>query len=381
MGKVLGFENPWDIPEEPSGKGKRKKFGNQDLEDVLKEKQEKIFEFFGASKKKAGSSNSGRNYTFRFAFVILAAILLLWLSTGIFTVDTKEIGVVMRFGKYHRTVSEGLSYKLPLPIESVEKINVTTIRKDVIGKITNPLSTSKYSVKKHGGGNDDQSLSYPKESQMLTADENIIDMHFYVQWVIKNAKDYLFNINQNNNDHIVRSAAESIMREVIGTVEMSRALSDQRLYIEQKTKEYLQKVLDSYKSGIEVVSIGIEYNYVAPEVKDAYWDVQSAKADRERKINDAMAYRNELLPKAKGSAQAILEEAEGYRHTIISKAKGESTRFNQVYSQYIKAKDVTKRRIYLETMEAILKDAEKTIAGAEIGRRILPYLPLTKDVK
>ena len=211
---------------------------------------------------------------------IIAIILaLMWLSTGFFTIDTDEEGIVMRFGQYNREVTPGLNYKLPTPFETVEKLSVTRIKKEMIGKITNPIKRFKAHSLANNGQDAEADLSYPKESQMLTGDENIIDMHFYVQWKIRNAKDYLFNIKDSQSDNIVRSAAESIMRQIIGGVSISEALSEGRLVIEQKVKKGLQQALDLYGAGIEIISIGILYSYVGAEVRDAYRDVQSAKAD------------------------------------------------------------------------------------------------------
>ena len=310
---------------------------------------------------------------------IIAIILaLMWLSTGFFTVDADEEGVVMRFGKYNREVTPGLNYKLPTPFETVEKLSVTRIKKEMIGKITNPIKRFKAYSLANDGQDVEADLSYPKESQMLTGDENIIDMHFYVQWKIRNAKDYLFNIKDSQSDNIVRSAAESIMRQIIGGVSISEALSEGRLVIEQKVKKDLQQILDLYGAGIEIVSVGILYSYVGAEVRDAYRDVQSAKADRERFINQAQAYSNEIIPKAKGEAGAIIENALAYKESIIARSEGDAKKFDEIYKAYSNNKDVTKRRMYLDTMEKIYKETDKIIIDKDVSKSILPFLSLNK---
>ena len=311
---------------------------------------------------------------------IIAIILaLMWLSTGFFTVDADEEGVVMRFGQYNREVTPGLNYKLPTPLETVEKLSVTRIKKEMIGKITNPIKRFQTTSLGNDAQDIEADLSYPKESQMLTGDENIIDMHFYVQWKIRNAKDYLFNIKDNPNDNIVRSGAESIMRQVIGGVNISEALSEGRLAIEQKVKQGLQQILDLYGAGIEIISVGILYSYVGAEVRDAYRDVQSAKADRERFINQAQAYSNEIIPKARGEAGATIENALAYKESVIARSEGDAKKFDEIYKAYSNNKEVTKKRMYLDTMEKVYKDSDKIIIDKDISKGTLPFLPLNKS--
>ena len=321
-------------------------------------------------KQKTFNNNKDKDYNFRIIYVAVVIMGLLWLSTGFFTVDTDEEGIIIRFGKYDREVKPGLNYKLPDPIEVVEKISVTRIKKDIIGKITSPIGVSKSTyLSNNDNQQSENDLSYPKESQMLTGDENIIDMHFYIQWKIGNAKNYLFNIKDSQTDNIVRSAAESVMRQVISEVTLSEALSEKRLLIEQDVKDGLQKIMNSYSSGIEIISVGILYSYVGPEVRDSYRDVQSAKADRERFINQAQAYRNEVIPKAKAEAATIVEEAVAYKESVISKAYGDTNKFNEIFKAYSIDKDITKKRMYLDAMEKIYKDTNKIIIDKEVSKR------------
>ncbi len=350
------IKNPWG---NNSGNNNQ-----QNTNKLLETKQGKIL----------GYLNFKNNSNYTIVYVGLVFLILLWLSTGFFTVDTDEEGIVMRFGKYDRQVKPGLNYKLPTPIETVEKESVTRIKKDIIGKIVSSMFVAKNnSITSQQNEND---FSYPKESQMLTGDENIIDMHFYVQWKIGDAKSYLFNIKDSQSENIVKSAAESIMRQIISEVTLSEALSEKRLLIERDVKKSLQNIMSSYGSGIDIISVGILYSYVGPEVRDAYRDVQSAKADKERFINQAQAFKNEIIPKAKGEAATLVEKAFAYKESVISKAYGDANKFNKIYKAYLVDKGVTKKRMYLDTMEKVYKDTNKILIDKEVSKSIIPFLPL-----
>ena len=293
-------------------------------------------------------NNIEKNYKVFILYISVLIIFVIWMGTGFFTIDSDEEGIIMRFGRYNREVKPGLNYKLPNPIETVYKISVTRIKKDIIGKFDYQKANNE-----NYRNNNEKEKSYPKESQMLTGDENIIEMHFYVQWKISDSKNYLFNIKDNKKENIVKSAAESVMRQIISEVTLSEALSEKRLIIEHRVMKNLQRIMNSYKSGIEIISIGILYSYVGAEVRDAYRDVQSAKADRERFINEAQAYKNEIIPRAKAEAAKIIEAAIAYKESIISKAYGNSNKFNEIFKAYLLNKDITRRRMYLDTMEKI----------------------------
>ena len=359
------INNPWDSNSEDNNTHE-----NQDTKDLLKKTQKKVSDYM-----KLGKNHKHHSYT-QVILLIMFILLIIFLSTGFFTVDTDEEGIIMRFGKYDREAKPGLNYKLPDPIETVEKVSITRIKKDIIGKIASSVHQPQYL--RADTPKQTEELSYPKESQMLTGDENIIDMHFYVQWKIKDAKSYLFNIRDDKKENIVKSAAESVMRQVISEVTLSEALSEKRLFIEQEVKKGLQKIMDSYTSGINIVSIGILYSYVGPEVRDAYRDVQSAKADRERFINQAQAYKNEIIPKAKGEAATLIENALGYNESTVSKAKGEAEKFNAILKSYVVDKEITKTRMYLDTMQQVYTNTNKMIIDPEISKGVLPFLPLNK---
>ena len=367
----LFFENPWGS-EKPLGS---KKTLDQSLQGFVES-------LFKSAKGSAGKHSNNDNSTgFSPVGIGLLVVLILsaWLATGFYTIDADEEGVVIRFGKYVRKATSGLNYRLPSPIETVEKVSVTRTNKESIGfrAPNNNISFSKIAGISSTQITDDPDNSIAKESQMLTGDQNIIDMHFYVEWVVKDAKDYLFNLKDDAVDNTVKISAESAMRQVIAMGKVYEALSEQRQEIESKAKKILQDILDSYSSGIKVVNLGILYCYVAPEVRDAYRDIQAAKA-----VNQAYAYRNDIIPRARGEAQGIIEEAKGYKEASISRAKGESERFTLVLTQYQRAKDVTKRRIYIETMEEIMRNVNKLVIDKKSNAvNLLPIQDLLKQQK
>ena len=372
---IMAFENPWDNSPKKTQDQQKNRANNENpnIDELFKKSQEKLLKLFSGGKH--GNSNSPQ-ISNKLSVIVLSLIaFFIWLGTGFYTIDTDQEGVVMRFGKYNRNAKPGLNYKLPSPLETVDKVSVTRINKEVIGLKASSIGFAKKMQ------NMDEAESFPKESQMLTADENIVDMHFFVQWYIKNATDYLFNIKDDSNESTIRVAAESTIRQVVGRFKIAEALSEQRQEIENRTKAALQSLLDSYKSGIEVVNVGILYSYVAPEVRDAYRDIQSAKADRERSINEAQAYRNDIIPKARGQAQAIIEEAKAYKDSTIAVASGESKRFNDILTQYQKSKEVTRERMYIESMEKVLKDVNKVVVDKSVAGKSVPFFSINELTK
>jgi membrane protease subunit HflK len=351
-----GNEGPWGRPQRPPGEpqssGPTPPQG-PDLEDLLKKGQEKFKQFFPEGKE------GGRG------FLLLGIIaLLLWLSSGIYFVGADEQGVVMRFGAYHRTAGSGLNYHLPYPIESAATPKITAVNRAEIGY----RSSGNYS-RNHGNDNVEESL-------MLTGDENIIDVNFEVQWKIANAPNYLFNVR--DPEDTVKAVSESAMREVIGQNEIATVLAEGKLKVEQDTKKLIQETLDSYKAGIEVVTVNLLKADPPSQVIDAFRDVQTARADMETARNQADAYRNDILPKARGSAQQMVLDAEAYKQQIVARAQGEASRFLAVYNQFKLARDVTKKRMYLETMEDILQGMHKIIVEGKNTQGVVPYLPLSE---
>lgn len=300
---------------------------------------------------------------------ILLAILLIWLASGIYIVQPDEVGVVKRFGAYHRTTDPGPHYRIPYPIESVLTPQVTKIQRIEVG----------FRSGTSGALGSNAGRLVPEESHMLTGDENIVDVQFIVQYKIDDAQAYLFNVM--NQEKTVKDAAQAAMREVIGYNKIDAALTDDKTTIQNDTLDQLQKILDSYESGIRVMAVQLQDVHPPRPVIDSFKDVASAKEDKSRFINEAEAYENDLIPRTRGEVASILNQAQAYRETKIRQAQGESDRFTAVLEEYVKAQDITKKRIYLETMEEILSrpEIEKIIISNESMQRVFPYLPLQRS--
>ncbi|MBR1649305.1 MAG: FtsH protease activity modulator HflK [Alphaproteobacteria bacterium] len=293
--------------------------------------------------------------------MLFGIAVLLWAASGFYQVQTNENGVVLRFGKYVDTTYPGLHYHLPYPIEEVQKVSMTQERSINLG--VNDGSYRNY-----------QNNSFT-ETHMLTGDENIVDINLTIVWKIKDAKDFLFNMRE--PEATVKVAAQSVLREIVGQSEMMPIISGDRGKVEDDTKSELQKVLDDFGSGVEIVRVKLQKADPPQQVVDAFNEVQRAKADMERFKNEAEAYRNEVVPNAKGKASQILQSAEAYNQAVVNKAAGEADRFNSVYQAYQKGKDVTIRRLYIETMEEVLKNSDKVIVDPSAkGGNVLPILPL-----
>ena len=289
-------------------------------------------------------------------------VVVLWALTGFYQVQTNENGVVLRFGKYVDTTEPGLHYHLPYPIEEVYKVSMTQERSINLG-VNDGSYTRNYR---------DNSFT---ETHMLTGDENIVDINLTIVWRIKNAKDFLFNMRE--PEQTVRVAAQSVLREIVGQSQMMPIISGDRGKVEDDTKAELQRVLDDFGSGVEIVRVKLQKADPPQQVVDAFNEVQRAKADMERFKNEAEAYRNEVVPNARGQASQILQSAEAYNQAVVNKATGEADRFNSVYKAYQKGKDVTVRRLYLETMEEVLKKSDRVIIDpSSKGGNVLPILPI-----
>lgn len=309
--------------------------------------------------------------------VILLVAVLGWLASGIFIVGPEEVGVITRFGAYNRSVEPGPHYHLPYPIESVSTPKVHHVQRVEIGFRT-----------LRGNTNQPQVRPVPEEAAMLTGDENIVNVQFIVQYRIDNPEDFLFKadlqIPQTSGSDIysetVKNAAEAAMREVIGRSLIDSALTDGKTRIQIQAQIILQDILDSYQSGIRVDTVQLQDVYPPAEVSAAFKDVASAREDRSRSINEAEAYRNEILPRTSGEVAEILNRAEAYKRSVVEKASGESQRFLSVLNEYNKASDVTRKRMYIEMMEEILSSPgmEKILMGEGAGSQVLPLLPLER---
>ncbi len=354
-----GRNNPWGTP--PSGSGGGKGNEPQDLDELIKNAQEGLREVL------PNNMNSGMA-----VLLLLVAIVVLWLASGFHIINPGEYGVIQRFGAWSRTqTNEGLGYHLPAPIEKITKVNVTQQRSMSIGYMeADPLRR---------GGISPSKLAVQNESLMLTADRNIVDLQMTIQWDIKSAEDYLFQIN--NQENTIKKVAESAIREVVGQTEMFTIITTGRVIIEDKVKQIIQTNLDEYNSGVNIKQVLIQKAEVHPDVQRAFQDVQSANQDAENTENIARAYREEILPVARGQATKLLQEAEAYKQSQIAKATGDAERFKSIYKAYLEGKDVTKERLYIETMEEVLANAEKIIIDSKNGGSgVVPYLPL-KELK
>jgi membrane protease subunit HflK len=341
-----GSRGPWGSgPQQPGGPKP------PDLEEFLRRSQDRLRDWMPGNL-------GGRGI----ALIVLAAVVL-WGLSGFFRVELDEIGAVLRFGKFVREVQPGLNYHLPYPIETALTPQALRANKIDIG------------FDMHRGAS---MRDVPEESLMLTGDENIVDIEFSVFWQVKPTQvgDFLFNVQ--NPDGTVKAVAESAMREVIGRSNIQPVITGERQTIENGVQDLMQKTLDSYKAGIQVLKVQLQKADYPTQVIDAFRDVQAARSDHERAQNQAHTYANRVVPEARGRAAKIIQDAEAYRSQTVADATGQASRFSQVYQQYKNAPDLTRQRIYLETMEQVLGATDKTIidTGAQGGPGVLPFLPL-----
>ncbi len=293
-------------------------------------------------------------------FPAIAIAVVIWLLLGLYSVGPDEVGVVQRFGKYTRVVGSGLNYHLPYPIETVKTPKVTEVKRIEIGFRT--VGKNQY-------------RTIAQESLMLTGDENIVDAELIVQYKIKNPTDYLFNFI--GPELTLREASEASLRTVIGRHNIDEALTSGKFMIQEETKELLQMTLDKYETGVMVVAVQLQDVSPPIQVIDAFKDVASAKEDKNRMINEAEGYRNDVIPKARGEAQSMIRKAEGFRESRIKRAEGDVAKFKAIVKEYVKAKDVTKERLYLEAMEEILPGIDKYIIPNGKDGNLLNLLNLT----
>jgi membrane protease subunit HflK len=326
-----------------------------DMEDVIRKGQERLKNLI------PGGFGSYKGI----ALVVLGAIAI-WLVTGFFRVQPNQQAIQLVFGKpYGKPVEPGLHYNLPSPIGSVVVVNVQDQRRVVIGQRGNQGGTP------YTRGPRPTST----ENLMLTGDENIVDIEFAVLWQVRDVFKFAFDVRSPEQN--VRDGAEAAMREVIGRSNLQYAQTEGRSRIEQDTKDLLQKMLDEYGLGVRISQIQLLRVDPPDEVIAAFRDVQAARADKEKSINEANTYRNQVLPRAKGEAESIIQRAEAYKAQIIARASGDAQRFIQVYDQWAKAKDITTERLYLDTMEEVMRNVNKVMIDRNsAGSGVVPYLPL-----
>jgi modulator of FtsH protease HflK len=338
---------PWG--QGPSGGGQP-----PDLEEMLKRGQDKV---------KQVMHGGGIPGPILFLVAIVACAVIAW-QAFFFRVNPDELGVVLRFGKFIRQDPPGLHFRLPYPIDEVRLPKVT--RQNII-----EIGARSSTEGRTGGPRGERA-----ESLMLTGDENIVDIDFVVFWRIKDASQYLFNIQ--NPDTTVKEVAESAMREVVGQSNIEPLRTTERQKSEQAVQALMQKTLDSYGAGIRIDQVQLQKVDPPVEVIDAFRDVQAARQDMARLQNEAYGYANKVVPEARGEAERILQGAEGYKQQVVNDANGQTARFLQVYDQYKNAPEVTRKRMFLETMERVLGGTDKIIIDSKAGQGVVPYLPLDK---
>ena len=290
---------------------------------------------------------------------LLVAALALWLFTGVYMVGPDEVGVVRTFGEYTRVTQSGLNYHFPYPIEQVNTPAITEVKRIEIGFRT--LNNGQY-------------RTVEKESLMLTGDENIVDAEMIVQYKIKDPVAYLFNIVE--PELTVRQAAEASLRTVVGRNNIDETLTTGKFKIQEETKNQIQSILDKYESGIHVVAVQLQDVSPPKEVIGAFKDVASAKEDKNRMVNQAEGYRNDVIPKARGEAEAMIRDAEGFKQARIKRSEGDAAKFTTILKEYRKAKSITQKRLYLETMERVLPGIEKIIIPDKDSGNMLNLLNL-----
>src|SRR5476651_487424 len=338
--------------QDPWG-GKRKggdRKGPPDLDEAFRKLQESLNGLFGGGKKRGddGGGSGGRGGIFNLLGIGLVVLAAMWLYSAVYVVDEQEQAVVLRFGKYYETVGPGLNIYFP-PIDKKYMENVTRER------------------------------AYTKQGQMLTEDENIVEVPLTVQYKISNLQDFVLNVDQ--PEISLQQATDSALRHVVGSTAMDQVLTEGRVQMASETKERLQRFLDTYRTGITVTQVNVQ-NAAAPrEVQEAFDDVIRAREDEQRSRNQAETYANGVLPEARGQAQRILEDANGYRDETVSRAKGEADRFTKLVAEYRKAPEVTRQRLYLDTMQEVFSNTSKVlVTGNKNGQSNLLYLPLDKMV-
>lgn len=345
---------PWG--QGPSGGG-----GGQtppDLEELLRRSQDRL-----KSVMPGGGFGGGG------IAAIIALVALGWVATGMYTVQPNEAGIETVFGRFTERTAPGLNYNWPYPIGSVTKLRVTDRNSIDVGFRT------REDPRRPGNPS---TIDVNEESLMLTGDENIADVKFRVIWQIDPVRpeDFAFNLRQPGET--VKAVSESVMREIVGRTQIQRILTAERKIIEPAAQELIQKVLNEYKAGVLILQVQLQSVDPPEQVISAFRDVTAAQQDMERMRNEAEAYANRVVPEARGDAARILQEAEAYREQTVAEARGQAARFNQIYEQYRNAPDVTRQRMYLETMERVLGGTNKVIVdqGAGGAQGVVPYLPL-----
>jgi membrane protease subunit HflK len=352
----MAWNEPGNGDKDPWGKGEDK--GPPSIDEVVRNMQRKLGGIFGGSGSSSDNSNNAGPIG---AGLIVAVLFLVWILSGIYIVDPAERGVVLRFGAYTETTMPGPHWHLPYPIEQVEIVDVDENRTTEIGyRSTNGRTGS----------------TIHSESLMLTQDENIVDLKIAVQYKVKDAPLYLFNVR--SPDLALRQMTESAVRETVGKSKMDFVLTEGRNEVAVATERLLQSMLDELHTGLEITSVNMQDVQPPEQVQAAFADVVKAREDRERSKNKAEAYANDIVPKARGAAFRIIQEAEAYKSEVIAKANGETSRFLQVMEEYQKAPEITGERLYLESMESVYSKSNKVMVDISEDNNSVLYLPLDR---
>ncbi len=337
---------PWNEPgKDKDPWGNRKNDTPPDLDEVFKNLKKKMDGLFGGGKGNSGSSPSGPENLSGIIILAIVALGIAWLLSGIYIVDEGKRGVETRFGSRTDVTMPGPHWRLPWPIDAVEQVDVEGIR------TTN------------------------HNSQMLTEDENIVTLSLAVQYNVKNAQEYMFEVRE--ADITLKQTAETAIREVVGRNNMDYIITDGRAEVASDTKRIMQEILDSYKTGLNVLQVNLNEAQPPEEVQEAFDDAIKAREDEQRIINEANAYRNDIVPKARGDAQSMLEDAEAYRTRVLKSSQGETDRFSKLLAEYQRAPEVTRERLYIETLEEVMSNNPKVVLDVENGNN-LTFLPLDK---
>ncbi|MCO7516223.1 FtsH protease activity modulator HflK [Pseudomonas guariconensis] len=339
-------QDPWGGRRGGGGGDKK---GPPDLDEAFRKLQDSLNGMFGSGKKRGGGDrNIGKGGGFGLLGIGLVVLAAIWLYNAVYVVDEQEQAVVLRFGKYYETVGPGLNIYFP-PIDRKYLENVTRER------------------------------AYTKQGQMLTEDENIVEVPLTVQYKITNLQDFVLNVDQ--PEVSLQHATDSALRHVVGSTSMDQVLTEGREQMAVDIRERLQRFLDNYRTGITVTQVNVQSAAAPREVQEAFDDVIRAREDEQRARNQAESYANGVVPEARGQAQRIIEDANGYRDEVIARAKGEADRFTKLVAEYRKAPDVTRQRLYLETMQEVYSNSSKVLVATKDGQNNLLYLPLDKMVE
>ncbi len=364
IGLLMSLNDPQWGNRGNNGDGRRPNQGPPDLEDLWRDFNRRLSGMFG---KKGGGNFGGGDSGGPVDFnpklfrggvgLLLGLAALIWLASGFYIVDASQRGVVLQFGKFKETSEPGLRWRLPFPIESHELVNLSGVRTKEVGY----------------RGSERNKVA--KEALMLTDDENIINIQFAVQYYLKDPVEYLFN--NRDADEAVMQASETAIREIVGKSKMDFVLYEGREQVAAQAAKLIQDILDRYNTGILISRVTMQNAQPPEQVQAAFDDAVKAGQDRERQKNEGQAYANDVIPRAKGTAARLMQEADGYKQRMVATAEGDASRFKQVLTEYAKAPDVTRQRLYLETMQQVLSSTSKVMVDAKAGSNLL-YLPLDK---